>query len=68
MLGDRYVSLQPGGEEQVLKPGDEIEFTESAVILERLIGKLIHNANVGDGTAKGGDEAGGDGTSDAPAQ
>jgi phospholipid/cholesterol/gamma-HCH transport system substrate-binding protein len=59
VLGDRYVSLQPGGEEQLLKPGDQIEFVESAVILERLIGKLIHNANVGDGNAKGDDDAGG---------
>jgi len=44
LLGDRYVALQLGGEEQMLKPGDEISFTESAVILERLIGKLVHNA------------------------
>ncbi len=44
LLGDRYVALQLGGEEQTLKAGDEITFTESAVILERLIGKLVHNA------------------------
>jgi phospholipid/cholesterol/gamma-HCH transport system substrate-binding protein len=37
LLGDRYVALQLGGEEQTLKAGDEITFTESAVILERLI-------------------------------
>jgi phospholipid/cholesterol/gamma-HCH transport system substrate-binding protein len=46
ILGDRYISLQLGGEEQYLRPGDEISFTESAVILERLVGKLIHNANL----------------------
>ena len=44
LLGDRYIALQPGGEEQLLKNGDEITFTESAVILERLIGKLVHGA------------------------
>jgi phospholipid/cholesterol/gamma-HCH transport system substrate-binding protein len=44
LLGDRYIALQLGGEEQVLKSGEEISFTESAVILERLIGKLVHNA------------------------
>ncbi len=44
LLGDRYVALQLGGEEKTLKSGDEISFTESAVILERLIGKLVHNA------------------------
>jgi phospholipid/cholesterol/gamma-HCH transport system substrate-binding protein len=49
MLGDRYVSLQLGGDDRVLKSGDEISFTESAVILERLIGKLVHNAGVGGG-------------------
>jgi phospholipid/cholesterol/gamma-HCH transport system substrate-binding protein len=48
VLGDRYVSLLPGGEEELLAPGDEITFVESAVLLERLIGKLIHGANVGD--------------------
>jgi phospholipid/cholesterol/gamma-HCH transport system substrate-binding protein len=44
ILGDRYVSLQPGGAEERLQPGGTITFTESAVILERLIGKLVHGA------------------------
>ena len=52
LLGDRYVSLQPGGDEQLLKSGEEIEFVESAVILERMIGKLIHNTDVGSGNSK----------------
>jgi phospholipid/cholesterol/gamma-HCH transport system substrate-binding protein len=51
VLGDRYVSLQLGGEEETIAPGGEITFVESAVILERMIGKLIHNAGV-DGAAK----------------
>lgn len=46
LLGDRYISLEIGGEEEDLEPGDQITFTESAVILERLIGKFIHNAGV----------------------
>jgi len=54
VLGDRYVSLQPGGDDQLLKPGDQIEFVESAVILERMIGKLIHNADVGSSSGKNG--------------
>jgi phospholipid/cholesterol/gamma-HCH transport system substrate-binding protein len=48
VLGDRYVSLQLGGEEEILRSGDDIAFVESAVILERLIGQFIHNTNVGD--------------------
>jgi phospholipid/cholesterol/gamma-HCH transport system substrate-binding protein len=49
VLGDRYVSLQLGAEDAQLKSGDQIEFVESAVILERLIGKLIHNTDVSGG-------------------
>lgn len=63
LLGDRYISLQPGGDDQLLKPGDRIEFVESAVILERMIGKLIHNTNVG-----GGSSAGNHSDRDKPAQ
>jgi len=46
VLGDRYISIQLGGEEQYLEDGEEIEFVESAVVLERLIGQLIHNTNI----------------------
>lgn len=49
LLGDQYISLEIGAEEEVLAPGDEISFTESAVILERLIGQFIHGSKVGDG-------------------
>ena len=49
ILGDRYISLQIGGEEEILKSGDSISFTESAVILERLIGQLVHGTNVEQG-------------------
>jgi len=52
VLGDRYMSLQPGAEDDILKSGDQIQFVESAVILERMIGKLIHNANVGSASEK----------------
>lgn len=46
VLGDRYVSLQLGGEDAALEDGEEIEFVESAVILERLIGQFIHKTNI----------------------
>ena len=46
LLGDRFISLQLGGEDAVLKSGEEIRFTESAVVLERLIGKLVHDTDV----------------------
>jgi phospholipid/cholesterol/gamma-HCH transport system substrate-binding protein len=47
LLGDRYVSLQLGGETETLKPGDRIGMTESAVVLERLIGKLVYGGDRG---------------------
>lgn len=42
LLGDRYVLLQLGAEDALLKSGDTIGFTESAILLERLVGKLVH--------------------------
>jgi phospholipid/cholesterol/gamma-HCH transport system substrate-binding protein len=45
LLGDRYVSLQLGGETELLKSGDQITITESAVVLERLIGKLVYSGD-----------------------
>ena len=47
LLGDRYVSLQLGGEQELLKPGDKITFTESAVVLERVLGKLVYSGGSG---------------------
>lgn len=41
LLGEQYVSLEPGGAEQNLKDGDEIKITQSAVILEQMIGQLL---------------------------
>jgi len=48
LLGDRYISLQVGGETELLEPGEEIAFTESAVVLERLIGKVVNNLGSSD--------------------
>ena len=45
LLGDRYVSLQVGGDNKLLQPGDQITMTESAVVLERVIGKLIYSGS-----------------------
>ena len=47
VLGDQYVALEPGAEETTLASGDEIQFTQSAIVLERRIGKLIQNLGSG---------------------
>lgn len=41
LIGDKYVNLSPGASDLVLKPGDMITETESAVNLEELIGKYV---------------------------
>ena len=46
LLGDQFVALEPGGEDALLKDGEEIEFTESALSIERLIGKFVHDSGV----------------------
>ena len=46
ILGDRFVSLEIGGDLDVLVENDEIGFTESALVFERLIGKLVHSLNL----------------------
>jgi phospholipid/cholesterol/gamma-HCH transport system substrate-binding protein len=40
LLGSQYVGLQPGGSETYLEHGSEIIFTQSAIVLENLIGKF----------------------------
>ena len=43
LLGSQYVGLQPGGSDMYLEDGSEILFTQSAVVLENLIGKFLVN-------------------------
>ena len=43
LLGDQYVGLEPGGDEKVLKAGDSIKMTQSAVVLENLIGQFLYS-------------------------
>ncbi len=44
VLGDRYISLEPGGAPDMLVEGDELFITQSALILEQVIGKYLFNA------------------------
>jgi phospholipid/cholesterol/gamma-HCH transport system substrate-binding protein len=41
LLGGKYVSLTPGGDAAILKPGQQITITQSSVSLEQLLGKFI---------------------------
>ncbi|HVF36118.1 MAG TPA: outer membrane lipid asymmetry maintenance protein MlaD [Candidatus Saccharimonadia bacterium] len=41
LLGERYVGVSPGGDPETLGDGDEIVMTQSAIVLEQLIGKFM---------------------------
>jgi len=50
LLGEKYVGLTVGAEEDVLVDGDVIEDTQSALVLEDLIGQFL--LNFGDNTSE----------------
>ena len=48
MLGSQYIGLQEGYSETSLVDGSEIEYTQSAIVLESLISKFLLSAGGGD--------------------
>jgi len=43
LLGGKYVSISPGGDDATLRPGQTITITQSSISLEQLLGKFIFN-------------------------
>lgn len=43
LLGEQYLGLEAGGDDQMLKSGDKIEHTQDAVVLEKLISQFLYN-------------------------
>jgi phospholipid/cholesterol/gamma-HCH transport system substrate-binding protein len=41
LLGEQYVGLEPGGAEDYLKDGDTLQLTQSALVLEKMIGQFL---------------------------
>lgn len=41
LLGEQYIGLEPGGAEEYLKDGDTILITQSALVLEKLVGQVL---------------------------
>lgn len=56
LLGEQYVSLQPGGMPDALEDGDEIMLTQSALVLEDLVSQFLYNQSGDDGDGSGGSE------------
>jgi phospholipid/cholesterol/gamma-HCH transport system substrate-binding protein len=53
LLGDKYLSLVPGGSDNVILPGGRIKYTQSSISLENLIGQMIFSAPGGKKGAEG---------------
>jgi len=47
LLGEQYIGLDPGAEEEFLENDDEITLTQSAIVLERLIGQVLFSRSGG---------------------
>ena len=45
LLGSQYIGLQAGGSDLYLEEGSEIQFTQSAIVIENLISKYLFNNN-----------------------
>ncbi len=41
LLGEQFIGLEPGAEEDYLKAGDVIDLTQSALVLEQIIGQFL---------------------------
>ncbi len=54
LLGDQYVGIEPGADEKFLEPDARIVQTQSAVVLENLIGQLMFDKAASAGTAASG--------------
>ena len=52
LLGEQYIGLDGGGDEQNLKDGDRLKVTQSAIVLEKVIGQFLYGKAAETGTGK----------------
>jgi phospholipid/cholesterol/gamma-HCH transport system substrate-binding protein len=43
LLGEQYIALEPGGSETNLVEGDRLQLTQSALVIEQLVGQFLYN-------------------------
>ena len=51
LLGEQYIGLEAGGDSEVMKDGATAKMTQSAVVLEKLIGQFLYS-KAAEGTGK----------------
>jgi phospholipid/cholesterol/gamma-HCH transport system substrate-binding protein len=47
LLGEQYIGIEPGGDLKNLAAGDTITMTQSAIVLENLIGQFLYSQAAG---------------------
>ena len=52
LLGEQYVGMDGGGDEQNLKDGDRLKITQSAIVLEKVIGQFLNGKAAETGAGK----------------
>jgi phospholipid/cholesterol/gamma-HCH transport system substrate-binding protein len=48
LLGEQYIGIEAGAEEEFLQDGDVLELTQSALVLEQVIGQFLFSKAEGD--------------------
>lgn len=56
LLGEQYIGVEAGADIKNLSAGDTLTATQSAVVLENLIGQFLYNKAADGGSASGGAE------------
>ena len=46
LLGDQFISVEVGAEDENLKDGEQFTYTESAFSIDKLIGRLVQDSGV----------------------
>src|SRR5260363_20216 len=52
LLGEQYIGITPGSDEQMLPPGGTMTMTQSAIVLENLVSQFLYSKAAGAGGAK----------------
>lgn len=60
LIGEKFLAIEPGGDEVNLKDGDRITFTQPSVSLEEMIGKFVFSGGGADKSTKSNDAVTGD--------
>jgi len=47
LLGDQFIGIDGGGDVELLEDGDRVRLTQSAIVLEKVIGQFLYGATEG---------------------